>query len=108
MIRDRVDIVMKNCTECNYKFKFGNRLKTICNLKGNLKCHKCKTVYKPKSNIYRGIYYGVVTFTSLTVSENIILKDSMLKFILYIIIVMPILLLFEILPHKWHKYEKIG
>lgn len=99
---------MKNCVQCNHRFTFYDRLKTLFNLKGYLKCPKCNSVYKPISNIYRAIYYFLVFFISpMIIFNNLTLSNSMLRFILYMLIVTPILLLFDVLPHRWHKYIKM-
>lgn len=72
---------MKNCIECNHRFTFYDRLKTIFNLRGHLKCPQCNSVYKPKANAYRGIYYFLVTFIAMTVFDKVTLNN----YILYII-----------------------
>lgn len=99
---------MRNCTECNHKFTFYDRLKCIFNLKGRLKCAECKSIYKPKANIYKGIYYFLVSFVSMNVYGNIELNNYILKSILYMLTIVPILLLFDVLPHRWHKYIQIN
>lgn len=77
---------MKNCVQCNHRFTFYDRLKTLFNLKGYLKCPKCNSVYKPISNIYRAIYYFLVFFISpMIIFNNLTLSNSMLRFILYML-----------------------
>ncbi|MBC5996556.1 hypothetical protein EAI30_05580 [Romboutsia ilealis] len=97
---------MKNCMECDYKFAFSDRLKMTFNLRGSLTCPKCKSVYRDNFNFYRGIYYGLVTFVSMIIFSEVTLSNSTLKSILYMIIVLPILLLFDLMPHRLHKYIK--
>ena len=60
---------MKNCMECGYKFTFSDRLKIFFNLRGNLTCPECKSVYRDNFNFYRGLYYGLVTFISMMMSK---------------------------------------
>lgn len=98
---------MNNCIECNHKFTFYDRFKSLSNLSGHLKCPDCSSVYKPKANIYRGIYTLLVLVVSNMVISNIAFKVYILNFILHMVIIVPILLLFDILPHRWHKYTKI-
>ena len=74
---------MKECMECGYKFTFSDRLKMFFNLKGNITCHKCKSVYREKFNFYRGIYYGLITFVSMMIFFEINLNNYILKWILY-------------------------
>lgn len=99
---------MKSCIECNHKITFYERLKSSLNFKGCLKCSQCKSVYKPAPTPYKGIYYFLVIFISSMLSSNILLTNSILKFLLYVFIVVPILLLFDVLPHKYNKYTKIN
>ena len=94
---------MKSCIECNHEFTFNERLKSLLSFKGYLKCQQCNSVYKPEPNIYRGIYSGLVVFISISGFDYIPLRNSILKFILVFL-----LSLFYILPHRWHKYTKIN
>ena len=99
---------MKSCIECNHEFIFNERLKSLLSFKGYLKCQQCNSVYKPEPNIYRGIYSGLVVFISISGFDYIPLRNSILKFILDIFILVFLLSLFYILPHRWHKYTKIN
>lgn len=99
---------MKNCIECNHKFTFKDRLKSMSNLKGYLNCPQCNSVYKPEPNLYRGIYYGLVMFILLTVFNYIDFSNYILGLVLIILILVPVLSLFCVLPHRWHKYKKIN
>jgi CXXC-20-CXXC protein len=99
---------MRNCCQCNYQFAFINRLKATLNLKGYLECPQCKSVFKPTLNIYRGIYYFLVTFIYLRLFNYIVFNNPILKSILFIFIIATTLFLFELLPHRWHKYKKIN
>lgn len=100
---------MNNCPECSYNFTYKDRLKSCFNLRGRLKCKQCNSIFKENFNIIRGLYYGVVAF----VSNMIYLKfdhynmSFVLSILSYVIIVTPILILFDLLPHKWHQYKKI-
>ncbi|WP_411168509.1 TIGR04104 family putative zinc finger protein [Clostridium sp. MB05] len=99
---------MRNCIECNHKFTFHDRLKSMLNLKGYLKCQQCNSVYKPKPNIYMGIYTGLVVFISIIGFDYVTLSNFKLKLILHIFILILVLSLFYVLPHRWHKYTKIN
>ena len=101
-------IIIKNCIECNHSFTFHDRLKSILNLKGYLKCQQCNSVYRPEPNLYRGIYSGLVIFIVLTVFNYIDFSNYILGLILLIFILVPVLSLFYVLPHRWHKYKKIN
>lgn len=98
---------MKNCTECNYRFTFKDRLKTSFSFRGRLKCRSCKSIYKPKVNIYRGLYYGFVTFIFMLKMPEVSISNKLWEWMLYMSILWPIYLLFDVLPHRWHRYEKI-
>lgn len=98
---------MKNCIECGYKFTFVDRLKIYLNLKGNLTCPQCKSVYRDNFNIYRGVYYGLVTFISMMIFFEVNLSNAVLKYILYMTIYLTILILFDVIPHRMHRYKKV-
>lgn len=99
---------MKECMECGYKFTFSERLKTLFNLKGNITCQKCKSVYREKFNFYRGIYYGLITFVSMMIFFEINLNNNRLNWILYGITNFIILSIFDFIPHRLHKYKKVN
>lgn len=99
---------MNNCIECGYKFTFVDRLKIYLNLKGNLTCPQCKSVYRDNFNIYRGIYNGLVTSIFMMISFKVNLSNNVLKFILYTTIYLIILILFDVIPHRLHRYKKIN
>ena len=99
---------MKNCIECTHKITFYERFKSIINPKGYLKCSKCGSIYKPTLNVYRNLYTFLVFFIGFIINSNINLKNHILRFALYMIIVFPILILFDILPNKWNEYTKIN
>ncbi len=103
------EIIVGNYTECNHKFTFYDRLKCILNLTEHLKCTKCNSIYKPKANVYRGIYIFTILILNIFVFNNIItLNDFMLKIKLQILIIIVTFPLFDLLPHRWHRYEKIN
>ena len=97
---------MNNCIECNHRFTFSDKLKSAIRLKNYLKCPKCNSVYKPEITFCRWIYYFLVILISLRISTNIKLNNFLVKGILCFLIVTPILLLYEVIPHRWHKYRK--
>ncbi len=98
---------MKNCTQCNNSFSFYDRLKAIIN--GYLKCSHCNAIYEPKRNGYRGIYIFTILIANIFVFNHIIiLNDFMLKIKLQILIIMITFPLFDLLPHRFQRYEKIN
>ncbi len=98
---------MRSCIECNHKFTFQDRLKSIINLKGYLKCPQCNSAYKPKPNIYMGIYTGLVVFITSIGFDYITLSNIKIKILLHIFILFIVLSLFYLLPHRWHKYKEL-
>ena len=99
---------MRNCTQCNNDFTFYDRLKTFFN-NGHLKCMHCNADYEPKINGYRGIYFFIIYISNIFVFNNIIiLNDFMLKVTLQTLIIIITFPLFDLLPHRWHRYEKIN
>lgn len=98
---------MKNCTECNYEFTFSDRLREAISFRPRLKCKKCNSVYKQQYTIYKVIYSSIIIFISLIVFDNIFLTNHILNYTLYILITVPILIIFDLLPHKFQKYEKL-
>lgn len=92
--------------ECNHKFTCSDRLKTFRDLTGDLKCPQCNSVYKPTFNVYKFIYLMLVYFVSTMIFHKVTLNNYILKVTLFMIIVVPIFLLFDILPHRWHRYKK--
>lgn len=98
---------MKNCSECNYIFTFRDRLKAL--FIGHLKCKHCNSSYESKVNIYRGIYIFIVLMSNIFIFNHvIILNDFLTKIILQISIIIITFTLFDLLPHRWHKYKKIN
>ena len=98
---------MKSCTECNHKFTVYDRLKSILNFKGYLKCQQCNSVYKPKPDIYMGIYTGLVVFITSIGFDYITLSNFKIKILLHIFILFIVLSLFYISPHRWQEYTRI-
>lgn len=96
---------MKNCTECNYNFTFNDRLKSTLN--GKLKCKTCNAVYREQPTIYVFLYYSFIFFTAFLLRDRVKLENIALDFILYMMVLVPILLLFNLIPHKWHRYRRI-
>ncbi|MGX4601730.1 TIGR04104 family putative zinc finger protein [Faecalimicrobium sp. JNUCC 81] len=89
---------MKNCTECNYKFTLSDRLKG--SFFSKLKCKNCNALYKEKNTIYSLIYYSSIVLIFFIVRGRVGLENPTLNFILYMIIAVPIVLLFNFIPHK--------
>lgn len=101
---------MKNCLECNYTFTIIDRFKSI--ITGKLRCTKCNTTYRIKSNIYRFIYYLVTYFSIIFVSPIFAkYKGIALSFSTRIVILSFVLIFFtvayDLIPHKFQKYTKI-
>ncbi|SHH43185.1 C1 domain-containing protein [Tepidibacter thalassicus] len=100
-------VFIKNCTQCNKKFSFYNRLKVLIN--GYLKCSHCNAIYEPKHNVYRGIYFGIIFIATIIVFNHIIiLNNFMLQIKLQTLIIIITYPLFDLLPHRWQRYEKIN
>lgn len=101
------DVIIKNCIQCNKRFSFLNRLKSFTN--GNLKCSHCNAVYKPKHNVDRGIYFAIIYIANIIVFNHIIiLNNFMLQLKLQILIIFIAYPLFDLLPNRWQRYEKIS
>lgn len=98
---------MKGCTECNYKFTVYDRLKSLLNFKGYLKCKKCNSIYKPNPNIYRGVYTGLVVFIISFGFNYINLSNFKIKILLHFFTLFICLSLFNLVPHRWKKYTRI-
>ncbi|MDK2562330.1 hypothetical protein QOZ84_02120 [Romboutsia sedimentorum] len=97
---------MKNCIECNYKFTFKDRLKST--LRGRLKCKDCKSEYREKPSIYSFIYYFLVLFIVMMLEDEMEFQNSILDMVAYMIVTVPALILFSIVPHRLHRYKKIN
>ncbi|MDK2584563.1 hypothetical protein QOZ83_01705 [Romboutsia sedimentorum] len=97
---------MKNCIECNYKFTFKDRLKST--LRGRLKCKDCKSEYREKPSIYSFIYTFLVLFIVMMLQSEMKFENSILNMAAYMIVTVPTLLLFSIVPHRLHRYKKIN
>lgn len=95
---------MKNCIECNYKFTMWDRLKSKIRLFECLQCPNCNSKYKHELTFYRFSYY----FLAFTMCYNIKLNNWLLECILYVMIATIILTVYDVVPHKWHKYKKIS
>lgn len=99
---------MKNCIECNHRFTFSDRLKSVFEKKAYLKCPECNSGYTPKITVYRGIYDFLVFFITLRLWNRVELNSLLLECILYVLIAIPILSLYDVIPHRWQKYTKIN
>ena len=98
---------MKKCIQCNNSFSFYDRLKSIIN--GNLKCSHCNAIYKSKPNVDRGIYYSIIFIAVIIVFNHIvILGDFMLQIKLQILTIIIAYPLFDLIPNRWQRYEKIN
>ncbi|MGX4601741.1 TIGR04104 family putative zinc finger protein [Faecalimicrobium sp. JNUCC 81] len=98
---------MKNCIECNHEFTYLDRLKTIFSFNLSLKCPKCNSLYEKENNLCRGGYYVLIIFLGMFIYDYIDIDNFILETLIYIIIAILAILLFDIFPHKWNKYIKI-
>lgn len=103
---------MRFCLKCANEFTFKDRLKSMFKhpFVTRLECSKCGTVYKPKRTLHRFIY----NFTILMLSTNLQIILMLLingyepnKTVLIIQIIIPIvfLLSYDLISHKYQKYE---
>ena len=107
-LKDKVEkgTSMKKCIQCNNSFSFYDRLKSI---NGNLKCSHCNAIYKSKPNVDRGIYYSIIFIAVIIVFNHIvILDDFMLQIKLQILTIIIAYPLFDLIPNRWQRYEKIN
>ena len=108
-LKDKVEkgTSMKKCIQCNNSFSFYDRLKSIIN--GNLKCSHCNAIYKSKPNVDRGIYYSIIFIAVIIVfNHTVILGDFMLQIKLQILTIIIAYPLFDLIPNRWQRYEKIN
>lgn len=101
-------ISMDKCKKCNYSFTFYDRTKSFLDLEGLLRCPECRAIYKPKPNMYRAMYYFLVLSTYLFVFNNIIFQNFISKLVLQLSAMILTFSMFDVLPHRWHKYRKIN
>jgi uncharacterized protein (DUF983 family) len=100
-------VFIKNCTQCNKRFSFYNRLKAF--ISGYLKCSHCNAIYEPKHNIERGIYVSIMFIANIIIFNHIIiLNNFMLQIKLQALMTITTFPLFDLLPHRWQRYEKIS
>lgn len=103
---------MKNCLVCGDKFAFRDRIKSIFKhpFEIRLKCSQCGTVYKTKRTIHRFVYYFIVfvIFSNLQNIFQILIKGyerNIAVSIMQIIACIIFLLLYDLVGHKYQKYE---
>lgn len=100
-------VFIKKCTQCNKNFSFYDRLKVFIN--GHLKCSYCNAIYEPKHNVDRGIYFGIILIANIILFNHIIiLNNFMLQIKLQILIILITYPLFDLIPNRWQRYEKIS
>ena len=100
-------VFIKNCTQCNKRFSFYGRLKVFIN--GHLKCSHCNAIYEPKHHVERGIYFGIILIANIIVFNHfIILNNFMLQIKLQILTIIITYPLFDLVPNRWQRYEKIS
>lgn len=98
---------MKYCIECNHEFTMFDRIKSVMRLTPYLKCTNCNLKYKPVLTIYRWLYNFLVILASLQIFTNVEFNSMLLKYIVFVLILTFIFMLYDVFPHKWHKYKKI-
>lgn len=97
---------MIKCIECGYEFTNMEKAKAGFSFRGHLKCPKCKSVYKAEG-IIRSIYYFTVILTFFIITDRVDLLNTFLDYVLAGVVLAGILILFDIIPHRWQKYRKI-
>lgn len=99
---------MESCTKCNYGFTFYDGIKAFFNLEGLWICPECGSIYKPKPNVYRAIYYFLVISASMFVFDTIVFESFIQKLILQMFSTILTFSIFEVFPHPWNKYIKVN
>lgn len=100
-------VFIKKCTQCNRSFSFYGRLKVF--IDGHLKCSNCNAIYQSKHNVDRGIYFGIIFIANIILFNHIIiLNNLMLQIKLQILMIMITYPLFDLIPNRWQRYEKIS
>lgn len=104
---------MINCEECNYKFTFFDRLKSI--FTGKLKCKNCSSKYVPRANFTRFLYFFLVIFLNNTyiISSNYFnisyfgVKSFDKKLFLSILIFLILLPSYDLFFYRFNHYKKV-
>ncbi len=97
------------CPNCHNKFNLIKRLKSNFQNSGEIKCLKCKTIYRKTSSIFNSLCVGLSCFTSISIIELFLKLNNINKFLLLIILVsiLSIILypLFILLCDNFTNYE---
>lgn len=98
---------MKECRVCNCKISWKERLRACLNLKYYMICPNCNTRYKASVTLARFLYCFVVMITSILIKISINEGPKVMQGILYVFIVVFLLTLYDIIPHRWSRYDVI-
>lgn len=97
---------MSRCIKCGYEFTIKEKAKVGLTFSGNLKCPNCNSVYKADGAI-RKIYYFIVMLAFFLVEGRFDFLNTFLEYLCGGIVLSGILILFDVIPHRWQKYRKI-
>lgn len=97
---------MRKCIDCNYRFTSKEKAKSGLTFRGHLKCPNCDSVYKA-DGIIRSTYYSIVILTFFLVKDRVDFLNTFLEYLCGGVVLAGILLLFDVIPHRWQKYKKI-
>lgn len=95
---------MQKCDKCNTKFKFKDGLKSYLNHR--IQCRGCGTIYiKDEMTKYRALYNAVLISIGVFLYTSIVSKITISSLIIYFLIISTPWVLYDIIPHKLHKYK---
>lgn len=97
---------MSKCIDCGYEFTSKEKAKAGFSFSGHLKCPKCNSVYKAEG-IMRSIYYFTVIIAFFIITDIVDILNTFLDYLVAGVVLTGILMLFDVIPHRWHKYRKI-
>lgn len=97
---------MSRCIECGYEFSNKEKRKAALTFSGNLKCSNCNSVYKA-DGVIRRTYFFIVILTFFLVEDRFDFLNTFLEYLCGGAILAGILILFDVIPHRWQKYRKI-
>lgn len=97
---------MSSCIECGYEFTNKEKIKAGLTFSGDLRCPSCDSVYKA-DGIIRRTYYFIVILIFFLVEDRFDFLNKFLEYLCGGAVLAGILLLFDVIPHRWQKYRKI-
>lgn len=92
---------MINCEKCSEKISFASKLKSFTNIRGDIKCTYCNTLYRPINNFHRFTYNFIL---SAVAGFLISITENPVKVFIFFIGYIVLLLLLNLIPQKWQKY----